>query len=165
MGVLEIYTLAIQYRLSQENRQPTRKSDPLNISAHQSRWTTTPLAVAKELIDNAIDACEEHQILPNITIIVDDNGIAVRDNGPGLPEEAIRDLTDFSSRISSKVAYVSPTRWTQGNALQTLISMPRVLDGNYLRGEIVGREMKRAVSARFCPHSPRNKRRLPEASD
>ena len=37
-----------------------------------------PLAVVKELVDNAIDACEEHRISPDITITVDDDGIAVQ---------------------------------------------------------------------------------------
>ena len=40
-----------------------------------------PLVVLKELVDNALDACEEAEVAPEITIQVDDNGITVTDNG------------------------------------------------------------------------------------
>jgi DNA topoisomerase VI subunit B len=53
----------------------------------------------------------------------------VTDNGPGLPGCVIDAILDFSVRVSSREAYVSPTRGAQGNALKTLIAMPFVLDG------------------------------------
>ena len=37
-------------------------------------------------------------------------------------------ILDFSVRVSSREAYVSPTRGAQGNALKTIIAMPFVLD-------------------------------------
>ena len=43
-----------------------------------------PLVVLKELVDNALDACEETDIAPEIEVTVDDSGISVRDNGPGI---------------------------------------------------------------------------------
>ncbi len=45
------------------------------------RW---PLVIVKELVDNALDACEEASIAPVIAVIVDDQGIEVADNGPGI---------------------------------------------------------------------------------
>lgn len=88
-----------------------------------------PLVALKELVDNALDACEEARIPPMIKVAVDHQGITVADNGPGLPEETIRNILDYSVRVSSREAYVSPTRGAQGNALKTILAMPFVLDG------------------------------------
>src|SRR4051812_18864850 len=44
-----------------------------------------PLVVLKELVDNALDACEEASIAPEVQVIVGDGGITVVDNGPGIP--------------------------------------------------------------------------------
>ena len=75
-----------------------------------------PLVIVKELVDNALDACEEAGIAPEIDIRVDRSGIAVRDNGPGMPAQTVKAILDFASRVSSREAYVSPTRGAQGNA-------------------------------------------------
>jgi DNA topoisomerase VI subunit B len=86
-----------------------------------------PLVIVKELFDNALDACEESGIAPEIAVRVDDTGISIADNGPGLPARTIKSILDFSSRTSSREAYVSPTRGAQGNALKTIVAMPFVL--------------------------------------
>ena len=44
-----------------------------------------PLVILKELLDNALDAAEEAGIAPDIAVTVDENGITIRDNGPGIP--------------------------------------------------------------------------------
>ncbi len=88
-----------------------------------------PLVVLKELVDNALDACEEARIAPEITVKVNDIGVAVADNGPGIPPETVGDVLDFSIRVSSREAYVAPDRGAQGNALKTIIAMPFVLYG------------------------------------
>jgi DNA topoisomerase VI subunit B len=92
-----------------------------------------PLVLIKELCDNALDACEEASKPPVIAIDVrpagDGMAITCTDNGPGLPEEVIGDILDFSIRGSSREAYVSPTRGAQGNALKTILAMPFVLHG------------------------------------
>ena len=88
-----------------------------------------PLCVAKELIDNALDAAEEAGAPPEIEISVDDQGITVKDGGPGIAPETVEKLVDYSARTSSRAAYVSPTRGAQGNALQTIIAMPFALAG------------------------------------
>ena len=44
-----------------------------------------PLVIAKELIDNALDACEEAGVAPEIAVIVDEGSITVTDNGSGVP--------------------------------------------------------------------------------
>ncbi len=67
---------------------------------------------------------------------LDDAGIAVTDNGPGIPSETVTDVLDFSVRISSREAYVAPDRGAQGNALKTIVAMPFVLDGELGRIEV-----------------------------
>jgi hypothetical protein len=86
-----------------------------------------PLVVLKELVDNALDACEEAEIPPVVSIAVDGDTIVIKDNGPGLPAKTIDGVLDYSIRVSSREAYVSPTRGAQGNALKTILPMAYVL--------------------------------------
>ena len=96
-------------------------------TGHQVReW---PLVCLKELLDNSLDACEEAGIAPKISIDVDDTTMTVSDNGPGIPASVIESVLDFAVRVSSREAYVSPSRGAQGNALKTLVAMPFVLTG------------------------------------
>jgi DNA topoisomerase VI subunit B len=88
-----------------------------------------PGVIAKEAIDNALDAAEQAGIAPEISLHFDGSRLEIRDNGSGIPPEVVRSLTDFSTRTSDKLAYVSPTRGAQGNAWKTLLAMPYVLDG------------------------------------
>jgi DNA topoisomerase VI subunit B len=96
-----------------------------------------PLVILKELIDNALDAAEEANIAPeiNIQVSTETGEIVVADNGPGLPAETVKDVLDYTVRVSSREAYVSPTRGAQGNALKTILAMAFALDGS--RGETV----------------------------
>ena len=84
-----------------------------------------PLVVLKELVDNAIDACEEAEIAPEIEVSVstERSEIVVADNGPGIPAKVIKDILDFGVRVSSREAYVSPTRGAQGNAAKVVVCM------------------------------------------
>jgi DNA topoisomerase VI subunit B len=88
-----------------------------------------PLVLLKELMDNALDACEEAAVHPQITVRAAGSGIRVADNGPGIPPDTVAGVLDFAVRVSSREAYVSPTRGAQGNALKTVIAMPFVLSG------------------------------------
>jgi DNA topoisomerase VI subunit B len=99
-----------------------------------SEW---PLVILKELVDNALDACEEADTAPVITIDVStaDGTIMITDNGPGIASETVADILDYSVRVSSREAYVSPTRGAQGNALKTILAMGFALSGE--RGETV----------------------------
>jgi DNA topoisomerase VI subunit B len=98
----------------------------VNQTGHnEAEW---PLVVLKELIDNALDACEEAEIAPVISITVKGTPIVVKDNGPGIPAKTIDDVLDYNIRVSSREAYVSPTRGAQGNALKTILPMGYVLD-------------------------------------
>jgi DNA topoisomerase VI subunit B len=75
-----------------------------------------PLVVLKELADNALDACEEAEVAPMISIAVKPRSITIRDNGGGIEPDTIKSILDYSIRVSSREAYVSPTRGAQGNA-------------------------------------------------
>jgi DNA topoisomerase VI subunit B len=87
-----------------------------------------PLVVVKELIDNALDACEEAELAPIISVNVNGDKILIDDNGPGIPAKTIDGVLDYSIRVSSREAYVSPTRGAQGNALKTVLPMAYVLN-------------------------------------
>jgi hypothetical protein len=88
-----------------------------------------PLVVLKELMDNALDACEEAEVAPTISIAVEESGcISIRDNAGGIDTQTIKSILDYSIRVSSREAYVSPTRGAQGNALKTILAMGYVLD-------------------------------------
>lgn len=95
----------------------SEKELALQIGVAAERW---PLALAKELIDNALDACESAGIAPEIDIVVSDDRLIVADNGPGLPEEILTRSLDYSVRVSSNAPYVSPSRGQLGNALKCL---------------------------------------------
>jgi len=127
-----------------------------------------PLVVCKELIDNALDACEEQGVAPEIAVRVAEDGITVSDNGAGIPAETVERLLDFAVRVSSREAYVAPDRGAQGNALKTIVAMPFVLDGERGRVDICGggveheieisvdrlRQRPRArIARRACPGS------------
>ncbi len=61
--------------------------------------------------------------------------MVISDNGPGIAPETVAGILDYTSRTSSREAYVSPTRGAQGNALKTILAMGFALDGE--RGETV----------------------------
>jgi hypothetical protein len=86
------------------------------------------LVVLKELMDNALDGCEEAEVAPVIEIIVSAQSISIQDNGGGIAAETIKSILDYTIRVSSREAYVSPTRGAQGNALKTILAMGYVLD-------------------------------------
>jgi DNA topoisomerase VI subunit B len=61
------------------------------------------IALAKELIDNGLDACETANVAPEIEVVVESNSIAVQDNGPrvaGKNTQAIAGLPGQSERQS-----------------------------------------------------------------
>jgi len=100
-----------------------------------------PLVIGKELVDNAIDACEDTETPPCIEICVDQEGIRVTDKGPGMSPEAVEKLTDFTQSTSSRRNYIAPTRGAQGNGLQTILAMPFVLSNEPGTVEITSRNV------------------------
>lgn len=125
-----------------KNRKPTLRRETFKTSrlldfASEKELTAQigyarpswPHYALKELVDNAIDACEDHDIAPVISVAVDKDTLTVEDNGPGIPDDTIIGVLDFAVRVSSREAYVSPTRGAQGNALKTILAIPFVESG------------------------------------
>ena len=88
--------------------------------------------VAKELMDNALDACETSGVPPEVTLTTeprDDGSVAitVEDNAGGIPVETVHGALDFNVLVSDKAVYRSPTRGAQGNALKTVFGIPHAL--------------------------------------
>jgi DNA topoisomerase VI subunit B len=97
-----------------------------NQTGHSVReWS---LVIVKESMDNALDAAEEAEVAPEITVVVDSDSIVIEDNACGIAAETIEGVLDYTVRVSSREAYVSPTRGAQGNALKTILAMGYVLD-------------------------------------
>lgn len=109
--------------------------------------------VLKELIDNALDACESVGIDPiiHIGIAIVDNRmrIAVGDNGNGISEKVIANILNFDTRTSDKAAYKAPTRGAQGNAFKTIIGIPHALGGGRVIIESTG--LRHEITASATP--------------
>jgi DNA topoisomerase VI subunit B len=104
-------------------------ADELTKQTGYSREEWWPGVIAKEAIDNALDACETAGVAPEIAITFDGAKLEIRDNGSGIPPEVVKRIIDYSTRTSDKLTYVAPTRGSQGNGLKTLLAIPFVLDG------------------------------------
>jgi len=86
------------------------------------------LVILKELMDNAIDACEDEES-PGVEVCIHSSekglySFCIGDNGPGLSAEDIEKILDFEHYASSKSAYKIPTRGRLGNALKTIVGIP-----------------------------------------
>jgi DNA topoisomerase VI subunit B len=112
------------FRTSRALEYFSEKELVLQTGHEPDRWCEV---IVKELADNALDGCEANSILPNITVTITDEVIRVQDNGPGVSTDVVRGVVDFGVRVSSKDAYVSPSRGAQGNALKTILAIPFVL--------------------------------------
>lgn len=100
----------------------------MQMGQSQGWW---PIVALKELIDNALDACEKAGVAPEIGIDVSSDHTTVTDNAGGIPEEVIKRSLDYMVRVSDKNHYVSPTRGQLGNALKCLYAAPYVMSGEY----------------------------------
>jgi len=102
----------------------SEKELQMQIGYAREQW---PIALLKELIDNALDACETAGIAPEIKVTIEEDAFSVQDNGPGLPEETLLRSLDYLVRVSDKSHYVSPTRGQLGNALKCVWAAPYVM--------------------------------------
>lgn len=114
------------FKTSRQMEFCTRKELTTQTGHEPGEWQQV---ILKELVDNSLDACEEAGIPPEILVRVDETGIEVSDNGPGIPESTVDSILDFTVRVSSREAWMSPDRGAQGNATKTIVPMPFVLFG------------------------------------
>ena len=117
------------FELSRSMEFFSEKELTAQIGFNKHNW---PVALLKELIDNALDACEYANIPPAISLELHQDALNVADNGPGLPLEKLDRSLDYLVRVSDKTGYVSPSRGQQGNALKTLWAAPFVASGTGL---------------------------------
>ena len=110
---------------------------------HSIDWW--PITILRELIDNALDGCENSNISPKIEIEINDNSFTVTDNGTGLSSQVIKKSQDYLKRVSDKAYYVSPTRGQMGNALKVIYAAPYVLNGEYGKVEIWSKGLHHTV--------------------
>ena len=85
-----------------------------------------PGVVAKELIGNSLDACEQSGTPPRIEVDFQGDSLTVADNGPGLPADVLERVLNFGTRTSDKAAYVSPTRG--GQTLRATVAKMLTMD-------------------------------------
>jgi len=115
------------------------------------------LAIVKELVDNALDNCEEHGILPEVTITLTANSLSVRDNGTGIPPETVAKMLDFTKRVSSREAYRGAPRGSQGNAGKCILGCPYVLNDGAGKVTIIAQSQRHEITVTLDPldHEPK----------
>jgi DNA topoisomerase VI subunit B len=95
----------------------------MQIGFPKRQW---PIALVKELIDHALDACETIGRLPDLSVTVEPHAVTIQDHGPGVPVATLEHSRDDLIRVSDKVHDVSPSRGQLGNALQCVWVAPYV---------------------------------------
>ena len=121
------------FEISRELEFFSEKELQMQIGHGRGLW---PIALLKELVDNALDACESAEISPVVEVEVAGDSLSVRDNGPGLPAKTLRESLDYMKRVSDKAYYVSPTRGQLGNALKVIWAAPFVINGEHGQVEV-----------------------------
>jgi len=123
--------------MKREQFETYRESEYFNIKELEAQtgqsYTKFANVILKELLDNALDACETANIAPMIDIRIKSNIdnilITVADNGSAIDTGTIDRILNYQTRTSDKQAYRSPTRGAQGNALKTVLGIPFALSG------------------------------------
>lgn len=88
--------------------------------------------VLKELVDNALDACEGSNATVEVTIEEEKfPTLTVKDNGKGLTEEDVIRISDFERSYSTKFHFKYPTRGALGNALKCILGIPYALASEF----------------------------------
>src|SRR4051812_40618363 len=114
------------------------------------------LTTLKEAVDNALDACEEHAILPSVHVTVEKVGpgslknsdqirIRVQDNGPGIAEEDVPKV--FGEYLaSSKFGRGRCSRGQQGIGISAATTWAQLTSATGARVISKTKTMRKAVS-------------------
>lgn len=95
------------------------------------------LTTVKEAVDNALDACEEAGILPDIIVFIEHSGretltIIVEDNGPGVVREQIPQV--FAKLLyGSRFHSIKQSRGQQGIGISAAVLYSQVTTGKPVR--------------------------------
>lgn len=120
----------------------SEKELSLQIGSSREQW---PQILVRELIDNALDACEASGIAPKIVIDQDAEYISVKDNGPGIPPDVVARIIDYTTRTSSNALWPTPSRGQLGNAMKCLLAVPFVWNGDEGLVEINSKNIKHTI--------------------
>ncbi len=103
--------------------------------------------VVKEALDNSLDACEEHQIMPDIRVKVskidgDEFQITIEDNGPGIERKEVPKVFGqllYGSRFHS----FKQSRGQQGIGITAAVLYGQITTGKetYVKTKIAGSEV------------------------
>lgn len=99
-GAREVSATGERRALSRPDHTPSQPARASHVLRRE--W---PLVILKELLDNAVDACEESGTALVIRADVTERAITVSDNGPGLPAETVAGILDFAVRVSSREGF------------------------------------------------------------
>ena len=121
-----------------------------------SSQTKAVLTTLKEAVDNALDACEEHGILPEVSVFIEKIGtgslknsdqikIRVEDNGPGIDQEDIPKV--FGEYLaSSKFGKGRCSRGQQGIGISAATTWAQLTSATGARVISKTKAMRKAVS-------------------
>jgi DNA topoisomerase-6 subunit B len=122
-----------------------------------SSQTKAILTTLKEAVDNALDACEEHGILPEIAVLIEKKGagsiknsdqilIRVVDNGPGIEVEDVPKV--FGEYLaSSKFGKGRCSRGQQGIGISAATTWAQLTSASGARVITKTEKMRKALSA------------------
>lgn len=122
-----------------------------------SSQTKAILTTLKEAVDNALDACEEHGILPEISVFIEKLGagslknsdqvrIRVEDNGPGIDSEDVPKV--FGEYLaSSKFGKGRCSRGQQGIGISAATTWAQLTSATGARVITKTKAMRKALSA------------------
>ena len=121
-----------------------------------SSQTKAVLTTVKEAVDNALDACEDHDILPEITVTIAKKGagslknsdqimIRVEDNGPGLEVEDVTKV--FGEYLaSSKFGRGRCSRGQQGIGISAAVTWAQLTSATGVKIKTKTDRMRKAIS-------------------
>ncbi len=93
--------------------------------------------MVKEAVDNSLDACEEHGLLPEIDVIIEKKAqdvflVCVRDNGPGIEREQVPKAMG-QLLYGSRFHIMRQTRGQQGLGITASILYGQITTGEYAK--------------------------------
>jgi DNA topoisomerase VI subunit B len=133
----------VAFTTSRELEFFTESELTTQIGYRRALW---PLMLCKELIDNAIDACETARTgAIEVQVRLDTDSITVSDNGPGITGKIVKGVLDYTARISDKKHYIAPTRGQLGNALKCIVAAPLVATNKTSVIEIAARGRRHRI--------------------